>query len=102
MQTEVHWDLEGRPKAGNTGTTPLLYDRFHVLELPVQNLTFLKFCMLNFRSFYFRITQASCEIYENLHHSKISRYTVCTVAHEGGGAIVRLHMREVVLSYGCI
>ena len=74
MQTEVHWDLEGRPKPRNTGTTPLLYYHFHVLELPIQKLTFLKFCTLKFCSLYFRI--ASCEIYENLHHSKISRYTV--------------------------
>ena len=25
MQTEVHWDLEGLPKAGNTGTTLFLH-----------------------------------------------------------------------------
>ena len=51
MKIEVHWDLEGRPKAGNTGiiiTTPLIDLCFHVLELPIQNLTFLKFCTLVF------------------------------------------------------
>ena len=57
MHTEVHWHLEGRPKAGDTGTMPLLYHRFHVLELPVQDLTFLKFCTLNFLYFFFRIAR---------------------------------------------
>ena len=33
MQTGVHWGLEGRPKAGNTGTTPSLYLRISTWEI---------------------------------------------------------------------
>ena len=55
----------GCPKAGKTGTTPLLYHHLHVLELPVQNLIFLNFCMVNF---YFCITRL---------HAKYTK--ICTV-----------------------
>ena len=64
----------GRPSEGWKYwyiTTPLLDHHFHVLEWPIQNLTFLKFAR-----YLFSHLQASCEIYKNLHHSKISRYTV--------------------------
>ena len=56
MDTEVHWDLEGCLTAGNNGTMPLLY-KHHMLELLVQNLTFVKFFTLNFCRFYFHIAK---------------------------------------------
>ena len=55
-------------------TTPLLDHRFHVFELPIQNFMFLS---LHVKSLFLHL-QASCEIYENLHHFKISCYTVGT------------------------
>ena len=57
MHTEVHWELERCPKAGNTGTTPLLYHHFHVLELPIQIYHFWNLYKLNFCNFYFHITR---------------------------------------------
>ena len=45
------------------------------VQLPVQNLT-LKFRRLKFTQFLYSYLEASYEIYENLHRTKISRYTV--------------------------
>ena len=46
LQSGVGWVLEGRPKAGNVGTMPLLSSR-----MPIQNLALLKFWTIKFSSF---------------------------------------------------
>ena len=73
MQTGDCWSLEGRPKAESASRMPSLQCHFHVLGLPVQNF---KFQAINFSQLIFLYLEASYETYENLHHSKISCYTV--------------------------
>jgi len=48
MQTGVCWDLEGCVKAGSAGRTPSLHCRLHVLGMPIENLTLLKFRTVKF------------------------------------------------------
>ena len=55
----VHWSLEGRFKAEIQLQTPSLACRIHVFNCP----------------FIILYLEASYEIYENMHHTKISRYT---------------------------
>ena len=60
------------------------------LEVPVEchrfitastHLMLLKFQTVNFLQFLFSYLEASHEMYENLHHSKISRYTILSFLH---------------------
>ena len=59
----VHWSLEGRFEAEIQLQTPSLACRIHVFNCP----------------FIILYLEASYEMYENMHHMKISRYT-CTVS----------------------
>jgi len=55
MQAGVCWGLEGCPKAGSASKMLSLHCCIYVLEPPVQNLRLLKFQLITFSQFLFRI-----------------------------------------------
>jgi len=92
----VYWGLEGCPKAGNTGGMPWFDQRFHMLGLPVKNLTPLKFQTFKF---YFCISWIHMKYTKIC--SKISHYTedathvfnqlfILFIMQAGGGLGARL------------
>ena len=64
------WDLEWRSKSGNRGATPSVYDSLR--ENAVSKLDVIKNSNVESFVVLFSYGEASCEIYENLHRSKIS------------------------------
>jgi len=73
MQRGVHWGLEGHLKAGNATITSSPLPHFRIARskfdvVKIRTVKFLQFLFSNLKALY--------KIFENLPHSKISRYTV--------------------------